>query len=187
MSIEMVEKYNEFLRQNGFALNRERNNVLYRSTNPVLLDFFSDLDSNNIKSVLEIGTSNGYSFGFFRFCFPKAKVISIDIKQSPTASKISRLFDDNFALIKGTSEDVKDTGILFDLVFIDGDHSFEWCKRDWENVQNNLADPSTIVFDDLDWGDHGVERFLNSLKEDKMTKYQDGVPMYCVIVKNKNK
>jgi predicted O-methyltransferase YrrM len=185
MSVELIEKYHRFLKKNGFVLNRDKTNILYRSTNPVLLDFFSEIDSKLVKNILEIGTSNGYSFGFFRFCFPKAKVVSIDIKESPTATKVSSLFDDNFLFIKGTSDCLQKVDTMFDLVFIDGDHSFEWCKRDWINVQKNLSSRAMVVFDDLDWGDRGVERFLNSLQENKTIKYENGAPMYCVITKSR--
>ena len=186
----MLDKYNRFLEGSGFStFNKSSSDVLYRSTNPLTLDSIGDIsldliEKDNIKSVkniLEIGRSNGYSFGFFKFCFPAAKVISIDIVRTETSVKMSKVFDDNFEFIDGTSDFVKSMDTKFDIVFIDGDHTYEWAKRDWDNVQGHLTEKAIVIFDDLDWGDHGVLRFFESLNKTKETKYIDGSPSYGIV------
>jgi predicted O-methyltransferase YrrM len=148
------DKYNEFLAQKGLSLDRSKqDNILFRSVNPLTLEFFiSETDPSQIKTILEIGRSNGYSFGFFRFAFPQAKVISVDIVRTKTSEKVAQLFDNNFLFVDGTSEELKKINSIYDLVFIDGEHTFEWAKRDWGNVQPFLSSNAVVFFDDLDWG-----------------------------------
>ena len=179
--MDCIKEYHKFLAQGGFRLDREASSVLARSVNPIILDFFLEVKADSVNNILEIGRSNGYSFGFFRFAFPKAKVVSVDIIRTDTANKVSKLFDDNFLFIDGTSDKIKDLKIKYDLVFIDGEHTYEWCKRDWDNVQPFLSKNAVVFFDDLDWGDHGVMRFLNTIGNRKEIRYEGRIPM-CGIV-----
>lgn len=177
----MVDKYNGFLKSKGFSFDKNSNDVLYRSTNPITLDSIAEIDSQSVKNILEIGRSNGYSYGFFRFCFPNARVVSIDIVRTETSIKVSKIFSNNFEFIDGTSDLVKTMDTKFDIVFIDGEHTYEWAKRDWDNVQGHLADKAIVIFDDLDWGDHGVLRFFESLNKSKETKYINNSPSYGIV------
>jgi hypothetical protein len=53
-------------------------------------------------------------------------------------------------LIKGNSDDVlpalKSAGEKFDMIFVDGNHTYEGCKRDYENSLELLADDGYIAF-----------------------------------------
>ena len=149
------------------------------------MNYISSLKSEPVNNILEIGRSNGYSFGFFRFCFPKSKVVSIDIVQKPMADKVAKLFDNNYLFIDGTSDKLTDISLKFDIAFIDGEHTYEWCKRDWDNIQAHLSDNAIIIFDDLDYGDGGVGTFFNSLKEKKFIHNVDSNPIYGVVYHNR--
>jgi hypothetical protein len=132
------------------------------------------LSSYRIESFLEIGTSVGWTSSvmsaYLRRFNPNLRAVTVD----PAPS--FRLYD----MVKGhvplsyavgkTSDDFK--GQAFDLCFIDGDHSFEWVSRDYENV-GKLAKISMFhdINDDfvsaLPELDGGVRRFWkNLLKEE---------------------
>ena len=110
-----------------------------------------------ISSMLEIGFGRGYS----TFCATKAfKDFGIDGK----ITTIDPNFDQNFlknltsvfpkswfdciTFVQGTSRDslpsLQDQ--KFDLVYIDGDHSYEETKFDWENTKNLYN--KCLLFDD---------------------------------------
>ena len=46
-----------------------------------------------------------------------------------------------------------------DLLFIDGDHSYDAVKADWEHYQQFLKTSSIIVFHDYGWAE-GVKRVI---------------------------
>jgi predicted O-methyltransferase YrrM len=62
----------------------------------------------------------------------------------------------------------------FDLVFIDGDHSYEGVKADWNNYTPHMSPFGVVVFHDTTWDlnpdskwhreDMGVPRFLDELR-----------------------
>lgn len=63
-----------------------------------------------------------------------------------------------------------------DLLFIDGDHSYEGVKRDWELFAPHVREFGTVVFHDTLWSrvgstgwhrdDMGVPRFVDELRRD---------------------
>lgn len=93
------------------------------------------LSDKSITQYVEVGTFNGKSTVFIsaylsRFN-PVFRTLTIDN---------SRNFENPYksltiASIKGTSDDV--AGLKSDLCLIDGDHSFAWIKRDYENLGKN--------------------------------------------------
>ena len=85
----------------------------------------------NIKSILEIGFNIGYSASMFLEFDPdqKSTLTSVDIGMHPAtvnaAEAVKNLHKDRFSFILSDSKNVKNqlVGQLFDLAFIDGDHS----------------------------------------------------------------
>lgn len=60
-------------------------------------------------------------------------------------------------LVEGLSHEALCTlrvhGFRFDLIFLDGGHTYEVAQGDWQQAQHLLADGGTIVFDDYpNWG-----------------------------------
>jgi predicted O-methyltransferase YrrM len=56
-------------------------------------------------------------------------------------------------------ERVRELTNHIDLLFIDGDHSYEGCKNDWEAYKGFLRPGSIVVFHDWGWAD-GVRRVV---------------------------
>lgn len=46
-----------------------------------------------------------------------------------------------------------------DILFIDGDHSYEGCLADWDAYKHLLAPRATVVFHDIGWAE-GVQRVV---------------------------
>jgi predicted O-methyltransferase YrrM len=51
------------------------------------------------------------------------------------------------------------------MLFIDGDHSYEMTKHDYEKFIKNVKSGGIIVFDDLH--QYGPGKFFKELKDDK--------------------
>lgn len=110
----------------------------------------------NLTSMLEVGFGRGYS----TFCAARAfydagvqgKIITIDPMLDENYVKALRQVfpKDWFSYItfmKGRSQDVLPTlNDTYDLVYIDGDHSYTATKSDWEMTKDKYG--KFILFDD---------------------------------------
>lgn len=56
-------------------------------------------------------------------------------------------------------EQIRSIASELDLLFIDGDHSYEGVKADWEAYKALLREGSTVVFHDIGWAE-GVKRVV---------------------------
>jgi hypothetical protein len=104
-------------------------------------------------SCVEIGVYTGglsiFSCAFFQALNPRFRYLGIDIED--------KLIFDSALLaplnlefrIPCSSHNL--AGEVFDLVFIDGDHSYDWAKRDWLNLGRHAA--KLCAFHDI----HGKE------------------------------
>lgn len=83
------------------------------------------------------------------------EVVSVDLKvkapnyalDSLIEKHLQRLGLNNFKLFVGSSFDF-DPGMSIDLVFIDGDHSYEGAKKDFKNAMKYLSTGGDILFHD---------------------------------------
>ena len=77
---------------------------------------------------------------------------------------------------KTSEEAAKDWKLKVDMIFIDGDHSYEGVKRDWELFLPHLSPFSIAVFHDTIWevgevdeqyrrSDMGVPKFVDELRQ----------------------
>lgn len=112
------------------------------------------------KRILEIGTGRGGSLYFFsKLCGEKSLLISIDT--TPTAieyiSLLTRRKLQHIYPILADSHDLKTVGAIekilgdapLDLLYIDGDHSYEGVKRDFELYRRFCNDNSIVCFHDI--------------------------------------
>ena len=86
-------------------------------------------------------------------------------------------------LIKATSDEVSTSKIMetlnhkFDVLFIDGDHTYEQVKRDFNNYVPLLAENGVIIFHDYK-NEKGVKQFVDSLGVEEMDVWG-----LCAIIK----
>ena len=143
-----------------------------------LREFFK----NDIKTYLEIGVHSGCSMSYvllseypikcvgidlFEDTFYKDKLVLENIKSDLNKINVHK---HEINLIKGnsSSNDIinKLNDTMFDLIFIDGDHSYEGVKNDFNNYYKFLNKKSGImVFDDYNEAEtnKGVFKFINEL------------------------
>ena len=146
---------------------REDESGMWQITNQIN-SLLKLLKYHEIRSFLDIGTFRGYTFllldSFLKACNPACKNLSID--PFPMIDPgLQECF--NLQYRHETSEDHQDS--VFDLVFIDGDHSYESSKRDFYNVG---VRSKICCFHDINddfvkttYADGGVPRLWEELRE----------------------
>jgi hypothetical protein len=137
------------------------------SSKPIV-DFLATL---NIKTMLEIGFNTGYSATMFLEMLNLSKFYSIDIgihsHVKPLYENFKKEYGSKFDYLIEDSLNIRDThfnDINYDLVFIDGSHSFEIALNDWlfcvEPVKTQY-----ILLDDTGGRSPGVTKLITYLKE----------------------
>ncbi|QKD00984.1 class I SAM-dependent methyltransferase [Mesorhizobium loti] len=127
------------------------------------------LAGQRIVSFLEVGTCDGFTFSFMAACLsrlnPGLKATTIDIaSRLPTCARI--VFKTPVEFLAGKTSDAF-AGHVFDLVLIDGDHSYEWITRDYRNVGQQAR---LCMFHDINdrfCGDDTVPKFWRELKTEE--------------------
>jgi len=130
------------------------------------------------EKILEIGSYVGASaacFGTAKDRDGKGKIYCIDTWQNDgmaegkketfqSFSENTKPFAKWIVPVKGFSTEVvegvhKYTSTL-NLLFIDGDHSYEGVKADWDTYQKFLKEGSVVIFHDSGWAD-GVKKVIS--------------------------
>jgi predicted O-methyltransferase YrrM len=104
------------------------------------------------KYALEIGSNFGGTS--VALCHLYEKVIAIDIKHHENFDTIKEKYPNfNYIIGDSTSNDtveaIKNLGVEFDLIFIDGDHSYNGVKNDYDKFKQFLADDGYLAFHDV--------------------------------------
>ena len=113
------------------------------------------------QGILEVGRFNGGSTFLFASARPDIPVFSIDLGPQDD-DRLRALFGQekvggNVKLIVGDSRTVHPDIGAFDLLFIDGDHTYEGCLADIKTWYPRLAPGGHVVFHDSYLGMHGVQ------------------------------
>ena len=157
----IYDDYMEYMKSLNLDPGRSINPKICRQLVPLLIKY-------NPKMILEIGRDKGNSMGMFRYFLPESYVVSIDIVRCGEAVFVSEMFG-SCKLIDGCSDILKDMDEKFDLILIDGDHTYEGCKKDWINIQNSMSDDCVVLFDNLSHG-KGCGQAFYEITDDKYNK-----------------
>lgn len=139
-----------------------------------LYDFLKLLMDSNVKKILQIGLGH---FGSTQFCLnlicDKIVTVEYDIKNISNYVDREILYNQNkefFIHGDSTNEEVIEmvkTFGEFDCVFIDGNHSYEYVKKDYENYSKLVKDGGIISFHDakLDADRYGTPKVLKEINK----------------------
>lgn len=145
------------------------------------------LDGKDVRTILEIGTANGGTlYTWCRYLDTVSDVISIDLPQGEFGggypedkTKVYRSFagSKNLHFVRGNSHDehiyehvradilgskIDEDGI--DLLFIDGDHTYEGVRQDFEMYRKLVNEGGIVAFHDI------VETKNNPLEVEELRK-----------------
>ena len=125
-----------------------------------------------------MGFSSGINNTILNKFFDFDEVVGIDIFNSAINGDnlLANLTHKNLTLVCGDSTSKRVLNIvdkfgLFDFIFIDANHTYEYVKKDFENYIKMLDKDGVIGFHDVDSPDWpGINKFWNELKETKKYK-----------------
>ncbi|MEI8136871.1 MAG: class I SAM-dependent methyltransferase [Bacteroidota bacterium] len=153
-----------------------------------IVEVLNILEKNPPKSVLEIGTANGGTlFLLTRMASKNASILSVDLPggkfgggypewKEPIYKSFAKK-GQTVNLIRANSHDkethsrvasfFKDKKV--DFIFIDGDHTYEGVKQDFENYKEFLTDGALVMFHDIAAHPnpiYGVDKFWKEIKQE---------------------
>ncbi|SIS18687.1 class I SAM-dependent methyltransferase [Williamsia sterculiae] len=145
-----------------------------------------------IRSIAEIGFNAGLSAHAFLSANPGAHVTSFDLLAHEYSTPAKRHIDDEFpgrhTLIVGDSTrtvpEFADTAenATFDLIFIDGGHTYEVAIADLRNMKRLSRADTVIVLDDMlphkPWGEGPIRAWQSAVADGTVVQkglFQDGV------------
>lgn len=116
--------------------------------------------SRKISKVFEFGVYKGGSFRIFNENIDSLTYYGIDHGERMEFEEIRNL---GGIVLQQDSQDFEPQSIeqKFDLVFIDGGHSFDTVRNDTRKAFELLADGGIIIWDDYIPSQSGVYRYLN--------------------------
>lgn len=160
-------------------------NVLGVQQNPKeYSNFLKWLSNQNINSYLEIGVGNGMSF-FLNTYFIRRniKCDAVDNTsyyndaQKQNISNIVKYINDNCNKIStfydmSSSQFFNNNTNKYDCIFIDGDHSYNGIKNDFENAKKYINDKGFIILHDIVSSScPGVVKLWNEIKTEKCIEF----------------
>jgi predicted O-methyltransferase YrrM len=134
--------------------------------------------AGHAKRYLEIGAYRGFTAGFVRWACPEIEIHVIDNWQRANTSAAA--LRAGIQQLSGTSHNVFThegdstvqldkligLGLRFDLIYVDGCHTYEYVKSDYERSLQLLEPTGTIVIDDTVtwWGPRELSEEIQSQK-----------------------
>lgn len=110
------------------------------------------------QTILEIGTSLGYTALHFAMNLPSARITTIDIAEQPVVFS-NTVYNNRINRLIGSTDELEFP--QQDLVFIDADHSYRWVKHDTHLAFS--CQPKVVVWHDYCRHYPGVVRWLTKL------------------------
>lgn len=155
--------------------------------------------AKNKNSVIEIGSFLGASAtALVPALEPSGVLYAIDTWKNDAMSEGVRdtksdfiknvgVYIKNIRMIQGYSSQMsevlsKTITSTVDVLFIDGDHSFEGALADWQNYKKFLQSGSIVIFHDFGWAE-GVKRVVKEHVLNSVSEYSNLPNMWWGVIK----
>jgi predicted O-methyltransferase YrrM len=156
------------------------------------LEYLANLASGpQIRKIAEIGFNAGMSSYTFLEANPEAVVYSFDLGEysyvQAAKEHIDQAFPGRHMLIIGDSKTTvpefqkNHPGLVFDLIFVDGGHTYELAKADLLNMRSFATEDTVLVTDDLTpwkpWGEGPTKAWSEMVSRGlvrQLELYRDG-------------
>jgi predicted O-methyltransferase YrrM len=166
-----------------FAASRFRGLIVPQQQREEFLDVLHLLAERRPRTVLEIGTATGGGlFCFTRVASDDALLVSVDLPSGYRRYRtpLYRAFArgrQRIHLVRADSHDARTLSTVsrmlgdrpLDFLFIDGDHTYEGVKRDFEMYGPLVTEGGVIGFHDINLGDHlfggGSKAFWREIRD----------------------
>ena len=161
----VIEKISEYLNPIERAVNESYSLGMIQNRSEIVqaAEFFKNM---NVRNFMEIGTDQGGTFAIWSKLSEDGKRISVDMPHGTygvnsydvsVRDKYLKSLGSNVTMIHGDShsDEIKNSvssmlkeGEL-DFLFIDGDHTYEGVKKDYEDYKKYVKDGGWIGFHDI--------------------------------------
>ena len=128
------------------------------------------------KNVLEIGTSLGLSTLYMLSANSKMQMTTMEGNAEVLSKAIDAFNQFGFHCVKtvlgnfdDTLQNTLESGDKYDLVYVDGNHSYEATKRYWSQILPYCTPDAIIVFDDIHWS-KGMYEAWEEIKNDQAVR-----------------
>lgn len=168
-----------------FGENLKMGNLEIQQVPEEYIEYLWFLKNSNFKTYLNIGIGKGGSFLIETFIQPHLELSiavdnssywkdnqrnsileKIDWLQSNVNTKVEFYDSDSVTWLKKNQER------KFDAIFIDGDHSYDGLKGDYDNALPLLNDGGYVIFHDINsFACPGVMKIWNELKNDSCQEF----------------
>lgn len=132
--------------------------------------FFRMVQFYQPTSVIELGTSLGFSTLYFALANNKMPVITIEGCEQTKAQAMGNFIAakaKNIKSLLGNFDQVYPAVLAqqkqADLVFVDGNHSYEATMRYFENTLPYVHSKTILIFDDIHWSE-GMQKAWSKIK-----------------------
>ncbi len=116
-----------------------------------LVDFLQLLQDNNVKRMIQIGLGHWASTHFILSLLLE-HITTVEYDNQFVERYSPELDPDFERIIQGDSTVVHaDIDETFDALFIDGNHSYEYVKKDYENYRDKVKPGGIIAFHDVNF------------------------------------
>lgn len=187
-NIEQLFDIVESFQYKLFKKSRYTVTVMMHQKKEEFVEFIDLIKKSKPRTILEIGTSEGGTLFFFsKFAAPEANIITIDLpivrnyaSYSPAKIPFFKLYKPKKQKIYFLRKDSHKTSTIrkiskilknyeLDVLFIDGDHSYEGVKMDFENFSPFVRKNGLIAFHDIvehpPESNCEVSQFWNEIKQ----------------------
>lgn len=177
-----MEGLNKYLKKNRVKLNKiEGFSQQLEKQTRCLQRLVKD---EKILTVLEIGFNAGHSSETFLESNPKAIVVSFDLGEHDYThigkEYIDAKYPGRHTLILGDSTITvpkysKENAVIFDLIFIDGGHTFEVANADLHNCKVMAGKDTIVIMDDIVKDGSKIKEYNNGPNEAWEIAKQTGI------------